>query len=343
MRWMQTVASIALLTACVPQIDVDESSLGEPRILAVRATPAEAAPGASVTLTALYASRDGVLTSAPIDWAFCEARRPLAELGPYAPLCVAWESDALTAVGVGHEVTGSVPRDACRLFGPDPPPAMMGEPAGRVVDPDPTGGYRAPLRLIEPDDDAIVMAELRVTCGVAGATQAVSAEFRRRYRINQAPSPEAVTVVFADGREATAGELPISVSPGESVQIRVDLPACPEEDVCGDGICGVDEDRMTCAGDCGAGAVGCGGRERYLRYDPESRSIVVQRESLRAAWYATGGSLALERNGLGPDEPLAPLENTFVAPSEPGPLTLVVVLRDARGAADWRTVSLSIE
>lgn len=341
---MKRLVFVMLATACVPDVDVDESLLGQPRILAVRATPAEAAPGATVSFEALYASESGAITTAPIDWAFCVDRRPLAELGPYAPTCVAWDGEGLLPIGVGTAVSGTVPRDACRLFGPDPPPAEEGEPNGRPADPDVTGGYRIPLRLIEPDDDAIAMAELRITCGVAGATQIVAAELRRRYRANASPSFETLEVVRRDGSRAPVGADPIAVTVGETIELSGALPSCIEADVCGDGLCGIDEERATCADDCGAGAVsGCAGRERYLRYDGETRAIVTEREAMRAAWYATSGTLAFERTGLASDDAPAPLSNTWTAPEAPGPANIVVVLRDGRGAAAWHTVAIAVE
>lgn len=234
-------------------------------------------------------------------------------------------------------MTGAVPRDACRLFGPDPPPVGEDGAAGRAAFPDPSGGYRIPLRIIEPDDDAIVMTELRVSCGVAGATQALSAAFRRRYRVNVAPTIELALT------EEGGAPLGSSAAVGQRISLSVSVPSCPEEDVCGDGTCGIDEETVTCPSDCGPTArSGCGGRERYLRYDAASAELAVERESLRLAWYATGGQLAIERNGLASDEATAPLTNTWTA-SEPGEVTLIVVARDDRGGASWTTQTVTVE
>lgn len=303
---------VILLVACVPDLDVDESRLSAPRLLAIRSEPAEARAGETVSLRGLYASEGGVIDEAPLDWAFCVGRPSLAELGPYAAACVAWESEMLVGIGVGATVTGSVPRDACRLFGPDPPPVGAGGAAGRPVDPDPSGGYRIPLRLIEPDDDAIVMAELRVSCGVAGATQATSAAFRRRYRANVAPSIE---LGITDDEGAPLGA---SVPIGARVALIASVPPCGEEEAA------------------------CGGREHYVRYDAASAELVTERESLRIAWYATSGHLAIERSGLSSDATDAPLTNTWI-PSGPGEVTLIAVARDDRGAASWATRMITVE
>ncbi len=334
---MRRVLLGLILLGCVPDLDVDESRLNAPRVLAIASDPAEARAGETVSFTALYAGQDGVIEEAPLDWAFCLTRPSPSELSPYASSCVAWEGEGLISIGVGSSVRGAVPREACRLFGPDPPPVGEDGAAGRPIDPDPTGGYRIPLRVIEPDDDAIAMGELRVSCGVAGATQALSAAFRRRYRANVAPM---VALTLHD--EAGA---PIEGSAvlGSRITLRVAIPTCATEDVCGDGLCGIDEELDSCVADCGAPSAGCGGQERYLRYDPASASLVTERESLRLSWYATRGALELERNGLSSDAPSGGvLENTWTA-TEPGEATIVVVARDDRGGANWVTRTITVE
>lgn len=329
-----------VLGACVPDLDIDESVLTTPHVLAIRATPAEAAPGTSVTFEALYADASGQITAAPIEWAFCTARRRLAELGSVSDACLAWESEDLTVLGTGGSASGTVPRDACRLFGPEPPPAEPGEPAGRITEPDPTGGYFLPVRAIEPDDDALVFGAVRLSCGVAGATQDVAAELRRRYRTNEAPSIVEVRATREGGAtEIVTGTL--ATAPGERVEIEVAWAECPALDVCGDGICGVDELREDCASDCTAPR-GCGGAERYLRFDASSGSIVTQREAMRARWTTTSGRFETERNGRASEESATSLASTWVAPEVGAGGAIFVILRDERGGVGWAEIEVAI-
>ena len=79
------------------------------RVIAVRAEPAEAAAGTTVTYTALQVSADGEITDA-IDWAFCIERAPLASLGSVSVNCTLAVSDALVPFA-----SGSIPRWAPSL------------------------------------------------------------------------------------------------------------------------------------------------------------------------------------------------------------------------------------
>jgi hypothetical protein len=116
--------------------------------------------------------------------------------------------------------------------------------------------------------------------------------------------------------------------------------SCPSTDVCGDGICGVDDDRAACA-DCSEPRA-CSGPERYLRFDLASRSLVVEREWLRVSWYTTAGTLELERTGVAPGDDQTSTDNTLEL--APGREALVVaVLRDSRGGASWRAGRLRAE
>ncbi|UJR81756.1 hypothetical protein [Sandaracinus amylolyticus] len=332
-----------LASACVPDVDVDESLLGAPRLLAVRAEPSEAAPGDTVRFVGLYADASGAIDEAPLDWAFCIARKPLAELGPVARACLEVENDALVPIGVGLDVSGAIPRDACRLFGPEPPPSEGGEPAGRPVDPDVTGGYAQPLRVLDPSEGVTSLVETRLACGLFGATQQQSVEYTQRYRRNASPTVEALEITRDDGTTETLGDEAIAVRAGEVLTVRVRWPECALEDTCGDALCGIDETRASCAADCTTIGAGCGGAERYLRFDLATRTLVPERESIRVAWYVSGGTLESERTGVADDDTTSASENVLTAPDEPGELTLVVVLRDARGGAAWSQARLRVE
>ncbi len=330
------VGCAPLLTACLPEVEADLSRVDEPRILAVRAEPAEVAPGEAATFTALYADASGELAAAPIDWAFCTARRPLAELGPVNRACLAEKGEVLVPLGEGPSVSGAPPIDACRRFGPEPPVAEPGQPGGRVVDPDPTGGYYQPLRILPPDEAAgLSLLQLRLRCGLAGATQQQAAEHRRRYKANVAPEVAALT---ADG---AAIEDALGVAPGAAVKLRVGWASCPAQAKCGDGVCSLDEDAEQCAVDC-TDSPGCSGAETYLRLDPVALALTTSREAIGVAWFATGGSFEQARTGRGSEELERTSDNVWTAPDEAGEYALWVVLRDDRGGAGWRSVNVQV-
>jgi len=331
------VLALASGGACLPEFDSDVAIVSSERVLAVGTSPAEVPPGGAVQLTALYARADGTLEEGALQWSFCTARRPLAELGPVNRACVDGESTALEPIGTGIRVETSLPNDACRLFGPDPPPAQPGEPAGRAVDPDPTGGYFQPIRVLEPF--GVTMAGLRMQCGVAGATQQQALEYRRRYIVNQAPAPATLLWSLDDG--ATFAEGPATVPLNATVTLRVAWPDCPTAPVCGDGLCTLDESEETCPGEC-LGARGCGGAETYLLFDPVSQSLTTRREGMSAAWYRTGGILDEERTGRASDDAAPFSDNGWTAPEAPGSVLVWAVVRDDRGAAGWAALSVTV-
>lgn len=127
-----------------------------PRLLAIAATPAEAEPKAQVTFRALYVDPEGERTRGDLAWAFCTARKPLTEQGTVSPECVREDGPELAALGSGAAITGALPDDGCRLFGPDRPAPVAGEPVGRAVDPDPSGGFYQPVRLRVRDSEVPV-------------------------------------------------------------------------------------------------------------------------------------------------------------------------------------------
>jgi hypothetical protein len=329
LRTLRALLVAVTLIACVPDVDIDESQLGAPRVLAVRGTPAEARPGEEVAYEALVADARGTVEG-ELSWAYCVARTPLAELGPVARGCVEGTGGAIVDIGSGSMASAPIPDDACRLFGPDPP---VDEPGGRPVDADSTGGYRQPLRI---EGDEVAIFEQRISCGVYGANQAQAAELTRRYRRNEAPSIDALEIVVDGGARALEGD----IAPGV-YEIVVRWPTCPNADACGDAVCGVDEDRTSCAEDCDAPR-GCGGAERYLRFDLATRTIVEEREALRVAWYVSGGELALERTGVASDEAESSTSNELTIEAS-GDVVVIAVVRDERGGVAWRSGRLRVE
>jgi len=331
-RWVLLLTAVS---ACVPDLDTDESLVASPRVLAVTAEPAEARPGQPVRYRALVADASGTIGDAAPSWFHCLARKPLAELGPVSPACLRGDSGKLAPLGEGPSVMGSLPTEACALFGPNPPPPVMDQPPGRPVDPDESGGYKLPL-MVGLGALQVTLYEQRITCGLAGVSPDVSVAYATRYHANQNPSLSGLGVVEPDGSLRPLAEgAPLEVAVNSEVTLEASWPVCPASDVCGDGVCGPDETRTTCAADCMA-QLGCGGQERYVDFDREDRVLTVRAESLRLAWFNTRGSYQNERTGVGADEALSASRNIWRAPAEPGPATLWVVLRDGRGGVGHR-------
>lgn len=331
-----SVLSIVMLTGCVPDFDVDETIIVADQVIAVNADPPEAPPGDPVEYTALVVSPDGTITDARLDWKFCADIKPPAELGPVSARCV--EGDPEATIAIARPLETAMPFEACRYFGPDSPPTTTGE-SGRPSDPDITGGYRQPVRVAL--GDSVSFYEHRITCGLAGATQEQSADFRRRTRPNQNPDIDELIAVRADGTEVVVrnNEL-VTLLPGEEIELVVRWPECPTEAVCGDGVCLPDENDVDCRDDCRTKRR-CEGAEVYIAFDPLEREVVTRRETIRVSWLATRAGLELPRTVVPGDEGTES-RNRFVAPTESGVVSLYVVLRDERNGTTWRAFQIEV-
>lgn len=342
------VGAVAWLgAACKPNLDQTVSVVGDPVVLAVRSDPPEVAPTKTVELTALYVDRNGPIAAAPIDWAFCTARNPLANLGPVNPECLQGAGSWLRPIGTGIQVSGTLPDIACRQFGPDVPEPMPGQPQGRPVDPDPTGGYYQPARLVVPTDGgaSVGIAETRLACTSGVATGTVGVEYNRRYHANVNPAVASVAVVedaSAGASWSSDGGATNPTKAGAHVLLRVGWARCPATDTCGDGICGPDESAKDCPADCTT-PVGCTGAERYAGFDVPSQTVVDRREAIAVAWFATQGTFDADRTGRDSNDPTPTSDNGWTAPAQPGTAHLWVVLRDDRGGAGWAQYTLEVK
>ena len=372
------VAAAGALGACRPNLDETVALITGPTVLAVQLDPPEVDPSASppttVTLKTLFVGPAGDIDNAPIEWAFCNAREPLAELGPVNNACLQASGSQFVPIGTGIDVTddAGVPVIACNQFGPDVPMPMMGQPPGRPVDPDSTGGYYQPERFIAPGNgaDSIGIAEERIACGLSTATPDQVIQFGAEYHFNANPVVQSLSVVSSTG---SAGPALVTdamgqtnpVSAGQHITFEVAWPTCPLVDTCGDGVCGPDETpsanqtagalmgnsgsncptplATTCAADCAPTAKGCGGAERYLNLDLTSQCLVDARESIGVAWYATGGAFDDDRTGRTDTDTTTTSDNGWLAPSQAGVVELWVVLRDARGGAGWAEYKLDVQ
>jgi hypothetical protein len=163
-----TLLALLAATACVPDFDLDLSQVTAPRVVAIQSTPGEAGERDPVAVSALVVAPDPDAVPAP-EWALCLERKPLVELGPISPLCLdrgRLGSESLLPLGTGARIDTTVPQQACRQFGPNRPEPKQGEPPGRPVDPDFTGGSR-PVRSVSMAGSPPPPQRSRSTTGTA--------------------------------------------------------------------------------------------------------------------------------------------------------------------------------
>jgi hypothetical protein len=316
-------ALLASVVACTPNFDDETAIVSSPRLLAVQAIPAEGAPGAGFALTALYVDANGPHDPSDIDWAICRLQKPLGEPGPINESCFVDASPDLVSLGRGGLVHGSLPQDACQLFGPDSPPALMGRPSPRPTDPDTTGGFYLPIRTRSGDGQWSAALE-RIACQPSGVTQSVSLGFTSGYRPNTNPAVSNLARVDDDGGSSTIapdgpGAAPaLAVKAATRVALRVEWPAC-------------------------SGTDACGGAESYLYVDPTSKQLTVRRESMVVSWYASAGAFDNDRSGRAETDRVTNASNTWTSPTSPGKVHLWIVLRDARGGVGWAAYTVVAE
>jgi hypothetical protein len=339
------VLGLALLPAgCTPELDDRVFLVSGPRLLGIAATPAEAAPPAAVSFRALYVDPTGDRTEGQLSWAYCVAREALTDQGTVSPACLDSSGSAIVPIGAGTTASGPLPMDGCQLFGPDLPPTVNGQPAGRPTDPDATGGYYQPVRLLVNDGgESVTTSAARLACGVGDTSQAVSTQFTEQYRLNENPALASLTLNGTVVAPDMAGAAPgASVSAGETVTLTAAWAACPTTPVCGDGICGIDETPASCPADC-THPVGCTGSEQYVWVDPSTQSVATRREAIRVDWFATGGSLADDSTGVAEsDAATHETGNTWTAPTTAGEVRLWLVIRDDRGGSGWQSYRVTV-
>jgi hypothetical protein len=344
-RLMRVVAlgglGVAPAAACRPDLQQTVSIVSGPQILAVRSDPAQAPPRAAVRYTALVVDSTGPV-SASAHWAFCNAREPLAELGPVSPKCYQASGDWFLPFGFGTQAMGVLPGVACRQFGPEVPQALPNQPPGRPVDPDATGGYYQPVRVLAPSPagDVIAVAETRLTCGLAGTPDQV-AQFAGHYVANVNPVVDSLSAggmpFPADDSGATS-----RVHPGESLTLDLAWASCPQPTGgCGDHFCDLTETAASCPNDC-ATLGGCSGAETYVNLDLATHTLVTRREGMQVSWFATAGAFDNDRTGRDPSDLTNSTTNQWHAPEAPGMTRLWVVLRDDRGGVGWAEYAFDV-
>ena len=340
------VLSLGAALGCEPTFtDRNAEVLGR-RVLAVRTTPAQAKPGAAVKYSALVVEPSGTLRDFTLDWAFCNAPKPVAETNDVSAACLAASGPQFDSLGRGVTASGTIPKDACRLFGPDVPPSMAGQPAGRPTDPDSTGGFYQPVRVIARDEPEpiLALAQSALICGLPSLTGEQLLAYQKRVRNNEHPL---ITNVLMNRDESTPlsvddGTAPVRVAKGATVPLRLTWPECPKQSACGDGICSADETSADCADDC-MQPKGCLGAETYPYYDPLSRTLVERREAMRVAWFSAAGAFEDDHTGRREDELETYSEGRWTAPQTAGVVHLWAVLRDSRGGVDWQSYVVDVQ
>lgn len=346
-RRLGIIAAGLGLLACEPTFDDRSSEILDRRVLGVQITPAQAKPGQDVTLSALVVEPSGTLRDFSLSWAFCNAPKPVAETNDVNSACLAFSGEQFETLESGPVASGKLPKDACRYFGPDVPPSKAGEDAGRPTDPDGTGSFYQPVRVIAPNGDApiVAVAQAGLVCGLPTLTGAQLLEYQRRSRNNEHPE---LTSVLVGAEESAALSLddgqsePRRVARGQRVTLRATWPSCPSEPSCGDGICGVDELLADCPEDCKTPR-GCFGAETYVYYDPLTRKLVDRREAMRVAWFSSAGEFEDDHTGRREDELDAFSDGIWTAPNTPGRVQLWVVLRDNRSGISWQSYVVDVE
>jgi hypothetical protein len=346
-RFAHVLMPLTLLAAsCVPKVDDDLSTVAAPRILAVRATPAEVAAQKSTVLEVLVAAPDNV-TIPTIEWQACEDRKPLTELGPVNPSClelVPGGDDTHIPLGSGTSAELTPSREVCSLFGPTAPPPKAGEAkGGRAVDPDVTGGFYQPV--VAFLDGVPTLGTVRLDCGLPTAPRDAIVAYNSQHRANNNAEISVLTLV--DGKTESAlpdddDAAPMPVGAGRTVTLRAEWAACPRKPECGDGVCSEGEDTSTCSDDCTT-PVFCTGAETYAYYDTGKRQVIPRREGIVVAWYATEGDFGERLTGVAESDPdTTSTETRWTAPTRAGTVDSWAVIRDDRGGISWRHYRLAV-
>jgi hypothetical protein len=306
--------------ACKPDLGAPLSLVDSPRLLAVRGTPAEAAPGTPVTYDSLSVDGSGVITDPQLTWSLCHIPKPPAEANAVSDACLTVPDDA------GPEPTymALMPDDpndpnddknnACKLFGPIAPDPVPGQPPISPRAPDITGGFYQPVRVSLTASERAFYLE-RIRCNLANAPRDVVATFNMTYTNNLNPTiarltldPDgAATMTYEAGMPAAAAA---SVSAGSDIT----LEAAWTDD----------------------------SPETYPVWDLVARQLETRREAMRLSWFATAGDLEHETTGRTEEETETTTRNTWKAPADAGLVHFWAVLRDSRGGVDFAAFDVMV-
>jgi hypothetical protein len=211
-----TAALVSASVRCIPSLGPGDSLVTSPRILAVRADPAEAKPGTKVAFTALVAGPQGTVTSPALTWDFCTAPKPITEDNVVSNACL--DASSLVAAGVGPTTTAATPKKGCSLFGPDDTTA-----GARPRDPDATGGYYQPLRA-ELSGAGTAFELARIQCDLSMADPQAAMQFAAAYEANRNPTLSPLTATL-NGDSIALDAIPT----GAHVTLRASWPSSSAE------------------------------------------------------------------------------------------------------------------
>jgi hypothetical protein len=195
---MRRACLLLLAAACAPDLGPPDFLVDRPRVIAIKATPPEVAPGASASFQLLAVGPSGPLDASAADWGLCTTPLSLTESGTVATACEA----ALPVIAQGAAPSIAVSQDSCSVFGP-----ILSSSTLRSRNPDATGGYFQPVQV--QFSGATAFAQERLLCPLGQATLAISLDFQSRYKANQNP----VIAGFAVPSAVSAGQrVPLTVS-----------------------------------------------------------------------------------------------------------------------------------
>jgi hypothetical protein len=143
----------------------------------------------------------------------------------------------------------------------------------------------------------------RVRCGLADASLDVARAFQDTYRPNENPM---ITSLTLDG----VGIPPRSIPSGATVSLDVAWSAMS--------------------------------MESFPVFDRSTRGLVTTDEVLTVSWYVTGGTLERAASEVR-DRAILSTSTSWVAPSSPAQVELLVMLRDSRGGSDARHLTVLVE
>jgi hypothetical protein len=338
-RVVLVLAVVQGATACKPEFAERSSAVTGVRVLAVQSEPAEAQPRPAAPMmnyTALVVDAAGPRDDVALDWAFCTMPKPVSELNDVSRACLAREGAWLAPLnGTGASAAGPLPANGCRQFGPDPPDLGDGG-LGRPADPDSTGGYYQPVRVLSASGGELqAVGQTRLRCNLAGGTADLQRDYSFRYRNNTNPAID--QLILADKGDVLTpdapGVAPLVVSPGATLHLHVAWVTCDPNVPCPPG-----------ATDQCPEPDPCTGAESYLLLDLTTRQLVLARESIRVSWFATAGSFTNDDTGRAAEEyPLVFTENDWTAPTASADVYLWAVIRDSRGGVSWNAYRIQVE
>lgn len=213
-RWHDAIPALvcSLVSACVADDVTRDAYIQAPRILAVVAEPAEAAPGDEVSFRALVVAPEGPVAAARWHWSFCLTPRALTENSSVSKVCAT--SDEKPLAGRDAELQAVIPEDACARFGSETSLGL------RPLDPDHSGGYYQPLRLSASELRTTIVRQ-RILCPLANAPIDVAIRFAQSYVANTNPSLEGLRLTTEDG-EVAAAALPAHTKVALAVEVADD-------------------------------------------------------------------------------------------------------------------------